>query len=169
MQKRLKKNQIVFNAKREKGKILLALKKPNNIKLISETTSTLWRESLDNWVTLLLSRPVGNMVEDPEKDKRISGGERVRNMVSETDKKKANMLFSKLRKQVNLIRLNSVITGGYKLKRRSLKKDKKVVYMKDKTRRKKRGYGGKSPKRLNKNKYVLTYIRSLTRRRRKYN
>ena len=104
-----------------------------------------------------------------QENSKFCAGERVRNMVSETDKKKANMLFSKLRKQVNLIRLNSVITGGYKLKRRSLKKDKKVVYMKDKTRRKKRGYGGKSPKRLNKNKYVLTYIRSLTRRRRKYN
>ena len=170
MQKRLKKNQIVFNAEREKKKILLALKKPNNIKLISRTTSTQWRESLDNWVRLLLTRPVGNMVEDPEKDKRISAVKRVRSMVNKTDKKKANMLFSNLRKQVNLIRLNSVTTGGYKLKKRSLKKDKKVVYMKDKTRRKgKRGYGGKSPKRLNKNKYVLTYIRSLTRRRRKYN
>tara|TARA_Y100001970_G_C14163959_1_gene820187 strand:- start:1426 stop:1665 length:240 start_codon:yes stop_codon:yes gene_type:complete len=79
-----------------------------------------------------------------------------------------------------------VTTGGYKLKRRSLKKYKKVVYMKDKTRRRK--YRRKSPKRskrgtkkrrrrnkkktrkrLNKSKYVLTYIRSLTRGRRKYN
>ena len=170
MQKRLKKNQIVFNAEGEKGKILLALKKPNNIKLISGTTSTQWRESLDNWVRLLLTRPVGGVADDPDSDQRLKAGKKVRSMVSKTDKQKANGLFLKLRKQVNLIRLNSVTTGGYKLKRRSLKKDKKVVYMKDKTRRKgKRGYGGKSPKRLNKNKYVLTYIRSLTRGRRKYN
>ena len=75
-------------------------------------------------------------------------------------------------------------TGGYKLKRRSLKKYKKVVYMKDKTRRR-RKYRRKSPKRkkkrtkrrrvsgrsssTRKNKYVLTYIRSLTRGQRKYN
>ena len=84
--------------------------------------------------------------------------------------------------------------GGYKLKRRSMKKYKKIVYMKDKTRRKPkfkkkrkkkmRGYKVKSSKRtkrrkskknkLNnkkskKNKYVLTYIKTLTQRRRKYN
>ena len=77
--------------------------------------------------------------------------------------------------------------GGYKLKRRSLKKYKKVVYMKDKTRRRyKRKYPKKNkslfkkkrtkrrrvsgkPSSTRKNKYVLTYIRSLTRGRRKYN
>ena len=168
MQKRLEKNQIVFNAKKEKGKILLALKNQTNIKLIHGTTPKQWKESLDIW-TRLLARPVGGVVDDPDSDQHLKAVKKVRSMVSETDKKKANELFSKLRNQINLIRLNSVITGGYKLKRRSLKKDKKVVYMKDKTRRKKRGYGGKSPKRLNKNKYVLTYIRSLTRGRRKYN
>ena len=93
----------------------------------------------------------------------FSNVSRVVNLYDETKDQNGDIAKNKLKTLKTQMNMINKISGGKK-KRKSL--FKKSLFKKKRTKR--RRVSGK-PSSTRKNKYVLTYIRSLTRGRRKYN